>query len=111
MAMGAPVILDPGAPNGTPGQAAWQVQYRAYWWNLDPDICEAIERDRLNGAQEFIYVWNWGWPRPCNYKPPGEAEPSTLARYRLDLAQSVQDNVNTDTVRRVRRVIVPAPSA
>ena len=90
-----------GGAERHPGKALWQVQDRGLWWDLEPAVCDAIERARLQGAHELAYVWDWGWQRPCNWIQPGETEPSTLARYRLDFARSVQVNMDTITERRL----------
>ena len=86
-------------------QAQWQVkQQNELWWDIPPEISDAIEEARKNGCHAAVFTYDWGYQRNANFSDPVTQEPTTLSRYEIDFNTKMQRNLDTGNRREVRLV-------
>ena len=81
------------------------------WWSLPRDVSQNILELHSQG-QDAIYTWDWEKNRPGSWMPEGPDGPhSTINRYRVDLINMLQTNIDNGRKRSVRVAWVRADHA
>ena len=83
----------------------WQVKQNGeFWWDIPPNISDAIEATRRDGCHAAVYTYDWGYQRNANFTDPITNEATTLSRYEIDFSTKMQRNLDTGSRREVRLV-------
>ena len=72
------------------------------WWELPPDLNEALLRTYSDGYSQASYVWDWEGTRPGSHRIDGE--PTAYNRYMIHFDTMMQVNIDNNRRRRVQIV-------
>ena len=73
------------------------------WWALPPCVSKQMIQMHTAG-EDAIYTWDWGNTRTGSWMPDGEE--TSINRYKVDLVQRLQTNLDNGRQRSVRVVLV-----
>ena len=83
----------------------WQVkQHGEFWWDIPPNISDAIEATRKDGCHAAVFTYDWEYQRRTNFTDPIANEATTLSRYEIDFTTRMQRNLDSGSRREVRLV-------
>ena len=86
----------------------WQVEQHwgngDFWWDIPPNMSDAIEATRAAGCEGAVYTYDWGYQRTANFTDPISNEATTLSRYEINFHTKIQRNLDTEKTRTVRWV-------
>ena len=88
-------------------QLQWEIHVdfnNGMWWAMPHYLSDLILKERMKGAQQVTFVWDWGETRKGSYQPDG-AETSHN-RYIIDFDSMEQRNLDNDRTRTVKVVAV-----
>ena len=72
------------------------------WWAMPQVLSDSILEQRLDGAQQVSFIWDWEDTRRGSYRPDGAD--TSINRYIIDFDTMHQRNIDNDRTRKVKVV-------
>ena len=74
------------------------------WWVMPDDLADGILNQRMHGAEQVSFVWDWQDTRTGSFQLNGEE--TSFNRYIIDFQTMQQRNIDNDRMRRVKVICV-----